>query len=170
MPEYARELGDMNADRIDADSMLAELGRVLNEVASEGGNPTEIEERVAWQGEDEKVVTAAYTHTELTLTGEPADSFAVLYRNSYWPGRAWSDLSRWGVDLRFGEGDYVGYRTGINHESPYHYDRWVPMIFYGPGVVPGVDETPVYTVDFAPTLAAMAGIPVPDDLDGRRIY
>jgi len=25
-------------------------------------------------------------------------------------------------------------------------------------------------VDFAPTLAGLAGIPVPDDLDGRRIY
>jgi arylsulfatase A-like enzyme len=43
------------------------------------------------------------------------------------------------------------------------------MIFMGSQVVPGRSEDPVYTVDFAPTLAGLAGIPIPDDLDGRRI-
>ena len=176
MPEYARELGHSEAERLSADSIRGELTVVLNEVARGGGNPMDIAERLARRVEDEGLVSAAYTHAELTLggggaeAGEPADSVAVLYRNSYYPGRAWSDLSRWGVDLRYGEGDYVGYPTGINHETPYYYDRWVPMIFYGPGVSAGVDETPVYTVDFAPTLAALLGVPVPDDLDGRRIY
>ena len=99
-----------------------------------------------------------------------SDSFAVLYRNSYYPGRAWSDLSRFGVDLRFGEGDYVGYQTGTSHETPYWYDRHVPLLLLGAGVEPGVSDTPVFTVDFAPTLAGLAGIPIPDDLDGRRIY
>jgi hypothetical protein len=170
MPEYAQEMGNTHAERIDSDSLRAEMSQVLNEVARGGGNPTEIAERLARRVEDEGLVEAAYTHTALTLRGEPADSFAVLYRNSYYPGRAWSELSRWGVDLRYGEGDYVGFPTGINHETPYYYDRWVPMIFYGPGVVAATDDTPVYTVDFAPTLAALVGVPVPDDLDGRRIY
>jgi hypothetical protein len=98
------------------------------------------------------------------------DSFAVLYRNSYYPGRAWDDLSRWGVDLRYGEGDYVGEETGINHETTYWYDRHVPILFLGAGVQSGVSDAPVYTVDFAPTLAGLAGVIVPDDLDGRRIY
>ncbi len=44
------------------------------------------------------------------------------------------------------------------------------MIFMGAAVVPGTWDAPVYTVDFAPTLAGLAGIPIPDDLDGRRIY
>ena len=39
----------------------------------------------------------------------------------------------------------------------------------GAGVTPGTSDEPVYTVDFAPTLAGLAGIPIPDDLDGRRI-
>jgi arylsulfatase A-like enzyme len=44
------------------------------------------------------------------------------------------------------------------------------MIFMGAGVEPGASDAPVYTVDFAPTLAGLAGIPVPGDLDGRRIF
>jgi arylsulfatase A-like enzyme len=44
------------------------------------------------------------------------------------------------------------------------------MIFMGAGVEPGTSDSPVYTVDFAPTLAGLAGIPVPDDLDSRSIY
>ena len=71
---------------------------------------------------------------------------------------------------RYGEGDYVGQATGINHETVYWYDRHVPILFLGAGVQPGVSDGRVYTVDFAPTLAGLAGIQVPDDLDGRRIY
>ena len=44
------------------------------------------------------------------------------------------------------------------------------MIFMGAGVEPGTSDSPVYTVDFAPMLAGLAGIPVPDDLDSRSIY
>ena len=89
--------------------------------------------------------------------------------NSYYPGRAWGPLSRWGVEVRFGEGDLVSFPTGTNHESTYWYDRHVAMIFMGAAVVPGTWDAPVYTVDFAPTLAGLAGIPIPDDLDGRRL-
>jgi len=169
MPEYARELGNPEADRVPIDEMRAALSAVLNTVASGGGSPDDIAQRLARAVEKEDVVSAAYSHYELTHA-MPADSFAVLYRNSYYPGRAWSDLSRFGVDLRFGEGDYVGYQTGTSHESPYWYDRHVPIMLLGGGVLPGVSDAPVYTVDFAPTLAGLAGITIPDDLDGRRIY
>ena len=169
MPEYAQEMGNRDAERVLIDEMRADLTTVLNGVARGGGSPDDIAERLARATEDEGLVAAAYTHFELTK-GMPTDSFAVLYRNSYFPGRAWSDLSRFGVDLRFGEGDYVGYQTGTSHESPYWYDRHVPIMLLGSGVFPGVSDAPVYTVDFAPTLAGLAGILVPDDLDGRRIY
>lgn len=170
MPEYAREQGERNAERLLRDEVRGQLENVLRRAIQEGGSPLEIAERTARYVERLEAVEAAYTHRSLMLGGAPADSFAVLYRNSYYPGRAWDDLSRFGVDLRYGEGDYVGSRTGTNHETPYWYDRHVPMIFYGAGIEAGVSAEPVYTVDFAPTLAALAGIPVPDDLDGRRIY
>ncbi len=169
MPEYAREEGNLQADRILRDSVIQQLSPIVTEVLRDGGSPREASERLAEAVEAAGLATRAYTHHSYTR-GEPADSFAVLYRNSYYPGRAWDTLSRWEVDLRYGEDDYVGSRTGTNHESTYWYDRWVPMIFMGPGVVPGTSDQPVYTVDFAPTLAGLAFVPVPDDLDGRRLF
>ncbi len=169
MPEVAQAMGNQEAERVSRVEMLAELSDVLSDVAHGGGNPDQIAERLARAVEESGLAARAYTHHDLTL-GQVVDSFAVFYRNSYYPGRAWDHLSTFGVDLRFGEGDYVGEERGTNHESPYWYDRHVPMMFLGSGVQPGVSDEPVYTVDFAPTLAGLAGITVPDDLNGRRIY
>lgn len=54
-----------------------------------------------------------------------------------------------------------------SHGSPYYYDRHVPIIFMGRRVPAGASEEPVSTVDVAPTLARLAGIEAPNDLDGR---
>ncbi|MDX1645555.1 MAG: alkaline phosphatase family protein [Longimicrobiales bacterium] len=170
MPEYAREQGNEEADRLLRSEVLPQLEVALRKAVQGGGTPREVANRIAGAVEEYDFLEAAYTHHGLTVEGAPADSFAVLYRNSYYPGRAWDDLSRFGVDLRYGQGDYVGSATGINHETPYWYDRHVPMIFLGAGVDRGTSDRPVYTVDFAPTLAAFAGIGVPDDLDGRNVY
>jgi arylsulfatase A-like enzyme len=58
-------------------------------------------------------------------------------------------------------------RTGTTHGSPYWYDRHVPMLFMGAGIPPGRDPQRTSTVDFAPTLARLLGIPYPRDVDGR---
>lgn len=169
MPEYAATHGSPGAERILRAQVTEALTGVLNEAAGGGGAPVDLADRIAEAVVDLESVEQAYTHHGLTR-GPAPDSFAVFYRNSYYPGRAWDDLGRWGVDLRFGDGDYVGFPTGTNHETVYWYDRWVPMVFMGYGVTHGSSDEPVYTVDFAPTLAALAGVRVPDDLDGRRIY
>jgi hypothetical protein len=170
IPEAQVEMGtNPDAVRIPDGERNTELAQALQDAARNGGYPEEIAERLARLVEQRGLVAKAYTHAELT-SGEPADTFAVLFRNSYYPERAWEPLSRWGVKVRFGEGDLVGFPTGTNHESTYWYDRHVPMIFMGAGVEAGASDSPAYTVDFAPTLAGRAGIPVPDDLDGRRIY
>jgi predicted AlkP superfamily pyrophosphatase or phosphodiesterase len=170
-PELARAQGRDEAERIDDEEMLADLGRALREAASNGGRPDVIAERLAALVEDRELVEAAYTHHQLTLGGEPADSFAVLFRNSHYPGRAWGLLSRYGVEVRYGEGDLVtAFETGTDHGSPYWYDRHVEMMMLGPGVMPGVSDEPVFTVDFAPTLAGLGAIRFPEDLDGRRLY
>ena len=170
IPEAQVEMGtNPDAVRIPDTERHARLSEVLIESMRAGGSPEEIAERLARLVEARGLVAKAYTHAELTR-GEPADSFAVLFRNSHYAGRAWGPLSRWGVEVRFGEGDLVGFPTGTNHETPYWYDRHVEMIFMGAGVESGTSDVPVYTVDFAPTLAGLAGIPIPADLDGRRIY
>jgi predicted AlkP superfamily pyrophosphatase or phosphodiesterase len=110
-------------------------------------------------------VADAYTHAEL-LSGTPADSFAVLERRSLYPGRAAAEFSPFGVEVRYVEG-WQSKETGTSHGTPYWYDRHVPMIFLGPGIPAGRDATRAATVDFAPTLARLLGIPAPSDLDGR---
>lgn len=170
IPEAQVELGiNPEARRIPNDENRQALTLALQESAVEGRSPEEVAEHLARLVEERGLVAKAYTHHDLTR-GEPADSFAILFRNSYYPGRAWGPLSRWGVEVRFGDGDLVGFPSGTNHESTYWYDRWVPMIFMGAGVERGTSHAPTYTVDFAPTLAGLAGIPIPEDLDGRSLY
>jgi arylsulfatase A-like enzyme len=43
----------------------------------------------------------------------------------------------------------------------------VPLVVRGPGVPPGVREQPVLNIDFAPTLAELAGARAPEGVDGR---
>jgi len=72
--------------------------------------------------------------------------------------------------MRFTEGTYdSSWPTGTGHGSAYWYDRWVPVAFLGRGVSAGSSTDEVYTVDVAPTLAGLAGVTPPADVDGRRI-
>ncbi len=171
-PEAARENGYKNAERVDQNMLASELGVQLREAAKAGPDPDRVADRLAdlVDKNDHDVVARAYPQHRLVLGGEPADSFGVLFRNSYYPGRAWGLLSRFGVELRFGEGDLVTeFATGTNHGSPYWYDRHIEMMMLGPGVPAHTNDAPIYSVDFAPTLAGLGGVRVPDDLDGRRI-
>lgn len=52
------------------------------------------------------------------------------------------------------------------HGSPYDYDSWVPLIFWGPWFNPGRYPERVRTVDLAPTLAAVAGVKPGEKIDG----
>ena len=115
-------------------------------------------------------VADAWTHAQLLSaeSGTPADSFAVLARRSLYPGRFAADFSPFGVEYRFVEG-WTGYVRGTGHGSPYWYDRHVPLLFMGPGFAAGRDTTRASTLDFAPTLARVIGVPVPAKLDGRAL-
>lgn len=62
-------------------------------------------------------------------------------------------------------GSVGGYLAG--HGTPWDHDRRVPMIFWSAGHAGQERTLPVRTVDIAPTLANAAGLPVPEDLDGR---
>ncbi len=169
MPEYERERGNMRVERIRRRDEEQRLSAAGGAASDRGGSPAEIAERLARSLEAEGTVAKAYTHVELTR-GEPADSFAVLFRNSHYPGRAHDALSLSGVEIRYREGDLVHFRRGTSHGTPYWYDRHVPFILLGAGIEAGSSDAPAYTVDMAPTLAVLAGIEAPYDLDGRAIY
>jgi predicted AlkP superfamily pyrophosphatase or phosphodiesterase len=58
-------------------------------------------------------------------------------------------------------GDFVA-----GHGSPWNYDRRVPILFWRTGAKGFEQYLPVETVDIAPTIAAVLGLPTPE-LDGR---
>ena len=65
------------------------------------------------------------------------------------------------VGVPLGLGDTIG-----GHGSVWNYDRRVPILFWWPGAQGYEQPLPVETVDIAPTLAAVAGVPTPV-VDGR---
>jgi predicted AlkP superfamily pyrophosphatase or phosphodiesterase len=141
------------------DSIRARADRAASDPATPG--------RVVAELKRLPFVADAWTHADLER-GVLPDSFAVLARRSIYPGRAGGEFSQQGVEVRFVPGFIVRPR-GIDHGAPYWYDRHVPMIFMGPGIAPGKDPSRVATVDFAPTLARLLGVPAPRDLDGKAL-
>lgn len=110
------------------------------------------------------IVADAWTQDE--LMSQPRDSFAILQRRSMYPGRQAGRFSRQGVEFRFIPGIY-GAPRGSGHGQTYWYDRHVPLIFMGPGITASRDPSKAATVDFAPTVSSLLGIPYPKDLDGK---
>jgi len=160
IPEVLADAGELagRISRADRDA--------LNERIASGmpGGPWAIREAVSTL----PFVAGAYTFEEIER-GQPADSFAVLFANSHSRTRITSTAARVGVYVRNQYNWLPLGTTGTTHGSPYYYDRHVPLIFLGAGIPAGVSRERVATVDVAPTLARLAGVPVPDDLDGRVI-
>jgi hypothetical protein len=60
-----------------------------------------------------------------------------------------------------------GQDRGVSYGSLYNYDVRVPLCFYGPQFRAGVYESPVESVDVAPTLARVLGAAAPSSAVGR---
>jgi predicted AlkP superfamily pyrophosphatase or phosphodiesterase len=164
-PEY-RVLTGLPGLRLGA----ADVARMDSVVMHLSPQSADYQEQAAKALETLPFVGDVVTTPELEGRGAPADSFVPLFRNSWFPGRPHSLLFRLGMDLRWTEGTIQ--RTepgGTTHGTPYWYDRHVPLVFYGASIRPGVSAAPARSVDLAPTLAALAGIPVPGDIDGRSL-
>jgi predicted AlkP superfamily pyrophosphatase or phosphodiesterase len=123
-------------------------------------------------------VGPVYTQTELLVAevgdtlpvGAADDSLFALFQHSYTPGRAAGLLSTYGVEMWWAEKVLSwNLEQATTHGSPYLYDRWVPLILMGPGIEAGRVDDLVTPMDLAPTLAEMARIPFPDDLNGKPL-
>jgi hypothetical protein len=57
--------------------------------------------------------------------------------------------------------------TGADHGSPWRYDQAVPLLWFGPGIVPGVHRGSADIADIAPTLAALLDLAPPGGAQGR---
>jgi len=62
---------------------------------------------------------------------------------------------------------WIGDGSRATHGSPYSYDTHVPLLFMGPGVVPGYYDGRAMQQDVALTLATMLEIEPPSSAEGR---
>jgi predicted AlkP superfamily pyrophosphatase or phosphodiesterase len=105
-------------------------------------------------------VARVWTAAEIAAGGGET---AELYRRSFVPDRSGDFV------VQPARGCLISYHdTGTTHGSPWEYDRRVPLVLFGAGVAPGAAGRAA-TVDLAPTLAALLGVPAPPDLDGRPL-
>ena len=98
--------------------------------------------------------------------GTPPDEISVAerMRRSAYPGRVGDILVAFQPyqTLSAAGASYVA-----SHGSPWNYDRRVPIVFWWKGGAARERVLPIETVDIAPTIAAVTGVAVPADVDGR---
>ncbi len=117
----------------------------------------------------EAVFTAAEIEASPTPRGPP-ETWSLIGRikSSFHRGRS-GDLyvalkpRVTPISLATAQATYVA-----THGSPWDYDRRVPIMFWRRGLAGFEQPNSIETVDIAPTLAAMIGLPVPaSEMDGR---
>lgn len=166
LPEYLQEEGSfgMRANS-ELSALLAAQSEEIGPSGAEfdGDGVAGLRSDLARRLESVEWIEAAMP-LEMLASDAPADPFLRLYRNSFRPDRLHSRLATYGVEARLTEGALLG-SSGTTHGVPYLHDRSVPMLFYGVGGERR-DREPARTVDLAPTLARMLGVPVPEGLDG----
>jgi predicted AlkP superfamily pyrophosphatase or phosphodiesterase len=182
VPEYRQEIGQPGS-RLTAESVLCfqQAGRqldlrfgdqdwflpgpFLNPVAVErSGVPREeLESAVAEILSDCPSVDRVWTRSDLLSGSFPDDPVFSLFRNNFSEARS--------PDFLFQFEEYHDLTRGAatTHGTPYPYDTHVPLILFGPGIPAGRVHERVNSVDLAPTLAALAGIPIPEEIDGRSL-
>lgn len=101
---------------------------------------------------------------ELLLAGDPA--VPEEHRLSFHPERSGDVVIRFAPHYHIDYLDVAPY-VKANHVSPYAYDRRVPVVLFGAGLPAGDNDDPFPTVDLAPTIASLIGVPIPPDVDGR---
>ncbi|MCR9293667.1 MAG: alkaline phosphatase family protein [bacterium] len=63
--------------------------------------------------------------------------------------------------------DFDGLTVAATHGSPWRYDTYVPIMFAGAGIQPQRVLRKVWTIDVAPTLAALVGAKPPSGASGE---
>lgn len=109
-------------------------------------------------------IATAFTAAEVAAMAAEGDSLRAASRRSYFAGRS--------QDVSFVLKPYFIDRpkSGTNHGTPYDYDTRVPQLWFGQGVTPGIHAGRTGVDDLAPTLAALLGVPVPPQAQGRRLF
>ena len=165
MPEVRAAAG-LPGVRLTTDS-VASLQAVVDRVSATAQGAVALAQGLAEGVPAVSWIDRAWLQSDLEAHPAEPDSFTRLQINGHVTGRPSGLLTRAGIEMMLSEGVLTwSYPVGTGHGSPYHYDRHVPLIFYGAGIAPGASAERVSVADVAPTLAALIGVQVPDDLDG----
>lgn len=105
-------------------------------------------------------VRHVWTRTQLGAAQPPAGRAARAYWRSFHAERSPDLLAQYQPFFVPVQG------TLATHGSPYPYDAHVPLILLLPDRIGRAISTPADTVDLAPTLAGLLGLPRPHHLDG----
>lgn len=132
-------------------------------VAGKGLTPAELDRLLAEELRQESLIEDVFTTADLENPAANEREFIDAYRRSYFPGRGGN------LVMRLKKYYLVAGSHGTTHGSPYDYDTRVPIVFAGPGITPGIHDDRVRTVDIAPTLAELLGIPTGDRVDGASL-
>jgi hypothetical protein len=122
--------------------------------------PAEVREVAARAAMEHRAVAGFYTADAYC---SEHDAWATRYGNSFHARRS-GDLM---LSYRPEYVEDFGQGRGISYGSLYNYDVRVPLCFYGPSFRAGVFDSPVESVDVAPTLARLMGVSVPSSSVGR---
>ena len=190
-PEHAVEQG-VPATRVDAKAFMTSVGTAVAAtlkldaspltgdpyeiyvVPPAGASPQLVEritEATVAELRKRPEVVAVYTKAEalaaLPPKGKPVDELTPLERiaESTDAERSGDIMAVLKPYTTLGSPIALGDTIG-GHGSLWNYDRRVPILFWWPGVEGFEQPVPVETVDIAPTLAAVAGVPTPV-VDGR---
>ena len=159
-----QQAGARLADRLGQDDWLLADGYLnLDTITDRGLHPVEVEQVMAEILSSCPAVEKVWTRTELTAADPSPHPLTPLVAHNYHLERS-PDLF---LQLKPGVLGWIG--GGTSHGSPYPYDTHVPVVLMVPGAEPGREDRRIRTVDLAPTLAAVLGLPVPEDLDGRDL-
>lgn len=188
LPEWQRQQGDMKcpegSGRIDMYAMAKSIyghlamelrikpeqigrligfsaaGTTINAAVAAGLGLTVAKVRDTLEAfyESQPSIVAAWTEDEIMSSD---NEFARLYRNSYIAGLSGHLIAQNHEDC------LIWFSEGTTHNSPWMYDRAVPLVFYGRGVSQGLSDVSAHSIDIAPTLADFLDLETPDSLDGK---
>jgi hypothetical protein len=116
------------------------------------------EELAKWAGE-QKGIEIAYTRAELLEEPARGDALGRMMRRSFHAERSGDVL------LLLKPYWLMARTTGTNHGTPHEYDTHVPLLVYGPGIVPGVRKERVRPQAATVVLAKALGVPAPAKAD-----
>ncbi len=103
-------------------------------------------------------ILEAYVPEDVARFVEP---YQTYYRRLLYEGRTPDILFRHRPFYYVSAVGPDGTGQGTGHGSPYIYDQTVPIVLYGAGVRPGIDNRPVMMTRVAPTIAAALHIEPP---------